>query len=80
MKMIPIFQTCRKAGNHFFDLPKVVAPKSRTEYFCKHSLLLLYLMLTARAMKNELGALQSAVTVLMLDGFKWLLDPKNQTV
>lgn len=70
-----IFQTCRKAGNHFFDLPKVVAPRVVLSTSVAQSFAALS-NAYARAIKNELGALQSAVT-LMLDGFKWLLDPTN---
>lgn len=71
-----IFKTGRKAGNHFFDLPRVVAPRVLLNASVAQS----YAALSnayAKAIKNELGSLQSAVT-LMLDGFKWLLDPKNQ--
>jgi len=72
-----IFKTCRKAGNHFFDLPKLAASRimlnaSRSKSFS--ALANAY----ASAIKNQLGSVQSAITTL-LSGFKWLLDPKNQT-
>jgi hypothetical protein len=72
-----IFQTCRKAGNHFFDLPKIAAPRVILNASVSQSFSALA-NAYSKAIKNELGALQSAVTVL-IDGFKWLLDPKNQT-
>jgi len=71
-----IFKTCRKAGNRFFDLPKVVAPRVLLNASVARSFAALS-NAYAKAINNELGALQSAVTV-MLDGFRWLLDPKNQ--
>jgi hypothetical protein len=72
-----IFRSCRKAGNRFFDLPKVAVPrvilnKSRTSSF--DNLANAYI----KNIKNTLGPLQTGIN-FMLDGFKWLIDPKNQT-
>lgn len=72
-----LFQTCRKAGNHFFDLPVISAPRvilttSRTSTFT--NLAKAYV----NAIQDQSGALQAALTTLS-NGFKWLLDPENKT-